>query len=557
MGYLTEGDTLKWPASLLYLQYIKTEGIKQFLKVYNNLKQNKECNFMFGDEIEYSMFVIDNQNKTISVSLRAHEIIQQLSGSELFIWHTEYSNYMVEGTPAQPYNCSTEHLIKIYPDLVKRRQEIKALLKDNEIITTMTAFPRLGCIGSSPLSNGNEPFSQSDYLSDEVIGKHLRFTTLTENIRLRRGSKVNIKVPIYKDKNTDSELNFIHMDCMCFGMGCSCLQQTFQAKNENDARYLYDQLAVIAPILLAITAASPAYRGYLANVDCRWDIIAKSVDDRNEEEIKTIAKSRYGSISFYVSDNEYFKSQYNDLSFEADPVIEKLLDDEVDPLLAQHLNYAFIRDPLVIYRNGLPVETISWENVKEGESLDKYENIHSTNWNTVRLKIPVPNICGWRVEFRPMELQKDDYSNASFLVFMSILVRAILYYRPNWYIPISMLDQNMDKAQKRNAVLSEKFFFKKTTDDNIILMTIDEVVNGQNGLMSYVTKYMSEIKMIDDQRQTINGHIDLIRQRANGSIKTDAALMREFIINHPKYQKDSIVSNEICFDLIKKMGFIQ
>ena len=88
-------------------------------------------------------------------------------------------------------------------------------------------------------------------------------------------------------------------------------------------------------------------------------------------------------------------------------------------------------------------------------------------------------------------------------------------------------------------------------------MTIDEVVNGQNGLMSYVTKYMSEIKMIDDQRQTINGHIDLIRQRANGSIKTDAALMREFIINHPKYQKDSIVSNEICFDLIKKMGFIQ
>jgi len=87
---------------------------------------------------------------------------------------------------------------------------------------------------------------------------------------------------------------------MGFGMGCCCLQLTFQACNVTDARRLYDGLIPIGPILvcfvnvrsvhlltisqLALTAASPVWRGYLADVDCRWNVIAGSVDDRTEEE---------------------------------------------------------------------------------------------------------------------------------------------------------------------------------------------------------------------------------------------------------------------------------
>jgi len=40
--------------------------------------------------------------------------------------------------------------------------------------------------------------------------------------------------------------------------------------------YVYPQLA--------LTAASPLWRGYIADVDCRWNVIAGSVDDRTEEE---------------------------------------------------------------------------------------------------------------------------------------------------------------------------------------------------------------------------------------------------------------------------------
>lgn len=49
---------------------------------------------------------------------------------------------------------------------------------------------------------------------------------------------------------------------------------TFQAVNVVEARWLYDQLTPITPILVALSAATPIFRSYLADVDSRWDIIA-------------------------------------------------------------------------------------------------------------------------------------------------------------------------------------------------------------------------------------------------------------------------------------------
>ena len=142
---------------------------------------------------------------------------------------------------------------------------------------------------------------------DLVHDQHTR--TLTANIRTRRGSKVAINVPIFHDKNTPKPFidptiptfndypedkydieeggalpDHIYLDAMAFGMGCCCLQITFQAVNVVEARKIYDQMAPLGPIMLALTAAAPIYRGYLSDVDCRWNVIAGSVDDRTEEE---------------------------------------------------------------------------------------------------------------------------------------------------------------------------------------------------------------------------------------------------------------------------------
>lgn len=104
--------------------------------------------------------------------------------------------------------------------------------------------------------------------------------------------------------------NHIYLDAMGFGMGCCCLQLTFQACNINEARTLYDQLTPLCPIMLALTAATPLQRGYVVDTDCRWNIISASVDCRTREErglepLKNnkyhIYKSRYDSIDSYLS----------------------------------------------------------------------------------------------------------------------------------------------------------------------------------------------------------------------------------------------------------------
>ena len=69
---------------------------------------------------------------------------------------------------------------------------------------------------------------------------------------------------------------------MAFGMGLSCLQVTFSTKSLYHARYVYDQLNVLSPLFLAITAGTPFYKGKVSDWDARWNIISGSVDDRPE-----------------------------------------------------------------------------------------------------------------------------------------------------------------------------------------------------------------------------------------------------------------------------------
>lgn len=73
---------------------------------------------------------------------------------------------------------------------------------------------------------------------------------------------------------------------------------------------------------LALSAASPAFKGLLADVDARWNVIAASVDDRTEEErglkplvndTYRIPKSRYDSVSCYISEDERNKDEYADI----------------------------------------------------------------------------------------------------------------------------------------------------------------------------------------------------------------------------------------------------
>lgn len=181
----------------------------------------------------------------------------------------------------------------------------------NEYPITLTTFPRLGTTGDvSPYFSTSGEKLRSQFLPDEIANPHIRFPTLAANIRSRRGRKVQINVPVFKDERTpwpfkDPTVNYdlhkwpedddvrqgavqenhIYMDAMAFGMGSCCLQITFQAKNITEGRKLYDQLSPLGPIMLALTAATPIYKGFLADTDVRWNQISRAVDDRTPEEL--------------------------------------------------------------------------------------------------------------------------------------------------------------------------------------------------------------------------------------------------------------------------------
>ncbi|KAK0042022.1 glutamate--cysteine ligase catalytic subunit [Biomphalaria pfeifferi] len=604
MGLLTEGTALSWEETKKLANHIRSHGIKQFLAQYRKLISRKKDVLYWGDEVEYQLVKFDHANKKVYVSLRAQDVLRGLTkkvqqksdSSAATSWHPEYAEYMVEGTPGKPYGGLIAHFNIVEANMSLRRQEIQEELNEDEAPLSLTAFPRLGCGQFTwPVAKPDpvDGVSKSLFFPDEAINQgHPRFKTLTRNIRCRRKEKVAINVPIFKDVNTKlpfvedfsslgddgssaaaAKPDHIYMDCMGFGMGNCCLQVTFQACNIDEAKTLYDQLAGMCPIMLALSASSPIYRGYLSNIDTRWPVIASSVDDRTREErglepLKEdrfqIPKSRYDSIDSYISP---LGQCYNDIPLLIDQELcDELIKGGVEELLARHIAHLFIRDPVSVFSEKIDLD--------DENDTDHFENIQSTNWQTMRFKPPPPNSnIGWRVEFRPMEAQLTDFENAAFTVFIVLLTRVILSYKLNLIIPISKVDENMKTAFKRDAVIKDKFFFRKDVltestppecsrqcgssacnlTDQYEEMTINEIFHGKGdfpGLLALINLYMDSIEIDVDTRCTVTQYLKLISMRASGKLVTSARWMRNFVQQHPEYKKDSAVSEPIAYDLL-------
>jgi len=587
MGLLSKGTPLRWEEAKNHADHVRYHGISQFLALYKNLKGRSKDYLLWGDEVEYSLLKFDHVNKTVKLDLEGLKIVEDLIKEEeqgipsSCLWRPEFARYMLEGTPSQPYGYSIKDFLSVEQNMIARRKIIKERLKDDQCLIALTAFPLLGTPNFlSPHFEPNGEYSHSLFIPDEAINTHPRFSTLTRNIRERRGRKVAINVPIFHDTKTpkpfieefpksnfpegaeDAKPDHIYMDCMCFGMGLSCLQVTFQACNVDEGRRLYDQLAPLAPLMLSLTASAPIFRGYLADIDCRWQVISASVDDRTSEELGleplknnrfVIPKSRYDSVNRYISTDKRLLPEYNDLPEVYDKdIYNRLINEGVDPLLSHHVAHLFIRDPLVIYQELL--------NQDDENSSDHFENLQSTNWQTIRFKPPPPrSSIGWRVEFRSMEVQLTDFENAAYVIFIVLVTRTILSLDLNLYMPLSKVDENMKKAHRPNSAVKEKFFFRKNILDpdasnDCEEMSTNTIFNGDDefpGLIPLVRSYLDTMSLDFETRCNTGKYLDLISQRASGKLMTAATWMRKFVREHPSYQFDSKVNQDISYDLLK------
>lgn len=216
---LKVGTPKTWDDSKKDLGYIRKAGVRQFVSTYNRVKDLKGDDLLWGDEIEYGVFKMDSSAKKVRLSLRAKEIMDELNRKENehsqvvegCNWVPEYGAWMVEATPNRPYTGYTTDLLRLERNMRLRRKRILTVLDDDEIAPTVTAYPMLGAQGddgSVPPTKVGGPRTLSEYIGDGIINPHPRFGTLTANIRQRRGSKVNIQVPLFRDANTPEYSSF-------------------------------------------------------------------------------------------------------------------------------------------------------------------------------------------------------------------------------------------------------------------------------------------------------------------------------------------------------------
>jgi len=176
-----------------------------------------------------------------------------------------------------------------------------------------------------------------------------------------------------------------------------------------------------------------------------------------------------------------------------------------------------------------------------------------------------------------MESQFTDFENAAFAIFVVLLSRVISTFDLNFYIPLSKVDENMEKAHNVDALFTEKFYFRKHVvrgnldgtfksdaeieQDECELMTINEIINGKDngfpGLITLMNLYFDTTQIEKPARDVMNKYLKLISDRASGKLTTAAKWIRSYVMSHNSYKQDSIVTQDIAYDLLKTIQKIQ
>ena len=291
-------------------------------------------------------------------------------------------------------------------------------------------------------------------------------------------------------------------------------------------------------------------------------------------------KSRYGSCYSYISDSDCVQDYHNDyIRYKVNEGhLNKMKEAGVSRRLSEHFSNLLVRDPLLVYEN---VEEFS-----QNEPMFNFEVFNSTNWNTVRFK-PPRSIDGdnfFKIEVRPCEIQLTSFENSALLAFILLYNKIVLNYNTNFVIPISKVDENIDRSVLNDAVYNNKFYWRtngieinknnknkfliKNSDNqfetckdkdslNVNELTMSEILLGKEefnypGLFKVMIDYIDN-NLSNNLKETYKSYLNFLEKRAKGELWTDAKYIRHFVLSHKEYKKDSQLNNVNI--LIKKFYF--
>ena len=164
--------------------------------------------------------------------------------------------------------------------------------------------------------------------------------------------------------------------------------------------------------------------------------------------------------------------------------------------------------------------------------------------------------------------------------FIINLYNIILKQNCNFIIPITKVDENYECAYWNDAINNKKFWwrincfddinlneenkdYQKDEEQNVKLLTINEILNGNKeyNYPGLIPKIKDEIKnnlnYDEETKQNLLKFAEHMEKKAKGEIWTDAKYIRKYISEHPKYNKDSIITEEINYDLVNHLLNIQ
>ena len=192
-----------------------------------------------------------------------------------------------------------------------------------------------------------------------------------------------------------------------------------------------------------------------------------------------------------------------------------------------------------------------------------------------------------------MDIQLTDFENAALTVFLGLLVNFINESSLDFVLPISKVDEGMLRCQDQDAIIKQKFWFRvdlfddqkdymknqlvetnflkssdttRSPEQRIVKeLYIWQILEGDptvhptftKGLTKLFQEYMTIKQWPQEQIKETNTYLDFLTKRARGQIPTGAKFIRDFVLNHPLYKHDSIVTNDIAYDLVSMIDSLE
>lgn len=588
MGFLIGADEvfLAYPGQRKAQTLLRRNAVRQLAKLLKlNEKvvlEGKEV-LKHGTEVEshaIARFSDQKGAEVVSVDPRTKEIIESLSKifPEALEVQTEFAAWLIELIPHRPFERllsfkeSQAHFT--FLNSLTYRVPNTILLNGPSVLPFLGAKDYYRPPDGSALPPRENKITKSQKFHDETITNHSRYYSFSQNTPLRHQGRPEIRIPVFQDARTTQKA--VEFDTFALGMCNSAFQITYSLRSISEARFVYDQLHVLAPVIQSLSNSTFAADSLLLDWDSRYDIIAQSTDDRKPGE--RLNSRRYDPIVYYISNDPRYRKQYNDLRQTLNRSFRKALRKELkargselagDKQILNHYAGLFVREYLNIFPKRLMPDY-------EGDSAE-FEMIQSSNWNDVRFKPPgsFESVSGFKVEFRPMDTPVTSREKAALVFFVTLMVRILSdpNFDANFYIPMSLANQNFKKSILRDSHVAQKFHFRTRVsgreESPVAELSVFEILNGSagsSGLRALVGRWVeaNRERLVEESKssgedifETIDQVFDFFSARASGELKSNSQLFRSFVLSHKDYKQDSVISPEIMLDLIRFIEDVQ